>query len=68
SPALRVGLTEDLYVTLTRIDSSGVSLDLFRNPLQWLLWLGGFVVVGGGAWALAVRRPSRQLEAALDAP
>jgi cytochrome c-type biogenesis protein CcmF len=59
SPDLRVGLTEDLYVSLTRIDGAGVSADVFRNPLMWLLWVGGFVIVGGAVWPLVAGRRSR---------
>jgi len=62
SPALRVGLTEDLYVSLTRIDGGGISADLFRNPLMWMLWVGGFVIVGGAAWPLLVGRKESEAE------
>ncbi|MEE8332031.1 MAG: cytochrome c-type biogenesis CcmF C-terminal domain-containing protein [Acidimicrobiia bacterium] len=63
SPALRVGLTEDFYVSLTRIDGGGISADLFRNPLMWMLWVGGFVIVGGAAWPLTVGRKEREADA-----
>ena len=60
--AMRVGLTEDIYLSLTRIDGGGITLDLFRNPMMWLLWVGGFVVVAGAAWPLIAGSRSRERE------
>ena len=56
SPAIRVGLADDLYLSLTRINASGITVDVFRNPLMWLLWVGGLIVVAGAAWPLVARR------------
>jgi cytochrome c-type biogenesis protein CcmF len=58
SPDFRIGLADDLYISLTRIDSGGITLDVFRNPMMWLLWAGGFLVVVGASWPLIAKRRS----------
>ncbi len=60
TPAVRIGLTEDLYLNLARLTDGGdITLDAFRFPLIWLLWIGGGIVAGGAAWSLLVRKPQR---------
>ncbi len=59
TPAVRVGWLEDVYVSLSRIDGGDITLDLFRYPLQWLLWAGGLLVAAGAALPLLVRKRGR---------
>ena len=55
--ALRSTPREDLLVTVVRIDlDRGVAVvDVFRRPLVLWVWIGGILVVAGGA--VALRRP-----------
>jgi cytochrome c-type biogenesis protein CcmF len=46
----------DLYLTLRDIDSERVELVLDTSPLIWMLWLGGILTAGGGAWSVSSRR------------
>ncbi len=61
TPAVRTGLREDLYLSLVRIaeGTAAVTIDVFRFPLMWLLWLGGLIVVSGGALSFLGRRRAR---------
>ncbi len=61
SPAVRTGLTEDLYFSLVRLEAGAITLDVFRNPLMWLLWVGAILTAVGGFWPLLVRRPQRTI-------
>jgi cytochrome c-type biogenesis protein CcmF len=58
TPAVHTGLREDVYLSLVRIEegTARVTIDVFRFPLMWLLWLGGLVVVSGGALSFFGRR------------
>jgi cytochrome c-type biogenesis protein CcmF len=60
SPFVDTGLRGDLYASLTRIDSSGITLDLFWFPFIWLIWAGGAIASLGGAWAWLARTPRRK--------
>ena len=62
SPAVHVGITEDLYLSLVRIDAAGITLDVYRYPLMWMLWIGGLVTAGGALFALLVHRPQRRVD------
>jgi len=61
-PALRMGLREDLYLILFWWSEDGlVQVKVIVNPLVSFLWLGGLVLLVGGALALWPRvrpRPS----------
>ena len=61
TPAVHTGLREDVYLSLVRIEegTARVTLDVFRFPLMWLLWLGGLVVVSGGGLSFFGRRQQR---------
>jgi cytochrome c-type biogenesis protein CcmF len=63
TPAVHTGWREDVYLSLVRIeaDTARVTLDVYRFPLMWLLWLGGLVVVAGGALSFFGRRRTRTL-------
>ena len=64
TPSVHTGLREDVYLSLVRIEegSARVTIDAYRFPLMWLLWLGGLVVVGGGALSFVGRRARRRTE------
>ncbi len=62
SPAVRVAWNEDVYASLARIDGGDVTLDLYRYPLQWLLWVGGLMTAAGAALPLVLRKPKREPE------
>ncbi len=53
-PAVRTGLREDLYLVLSSWDEGGrtVTLSVTVNPLINFLWLGGLLLIAGGAFAL----------------
>ncbi len=59
TPSVDVKLRGDLYLSLTAINEEGATLDVFWFPYIWLIWLGGGLMVGGGAWAWLVRKPRR---------
>ena len=61
TPAVRVGLVDDVYLSLTRIDGGSITLDAFRYPLIWLLWVGGFVTAAGAALPLVLRKRRREM-------
>ena len=64
TPAVRTGVREDVYLSLVRIDgeTSAVTLDAYRFPLMWVLWMGGLVVFAGGVWSFAGTRRRRRVE------
>ncbi len=68
TPAVRVGPVEDIYISLTRIESGDITLDLFRYPLQWLLWAGGLLTAAGAAVPLVLRKRRRDVEAPAAEP
>ncbi|MFW6135252.1 MAG: cytochrome c-type biogenesis CcmF C-terminal domain-containing protein [Chloroflexota bacterium] len=53
APAVRAGMREDLYVVLAGWAEGGAraTLKVFINPLASFLWLGGLVLMAGGAVA-----------------
>ncbi|EGX55409.1 cytochrome c-type biogenesis protein CcmF [Streptomyces zinciresistens K42] len=55
-PAVKEGVTRDLYVALAQYDTSKVSLNLYRYPFMSWLWVGGLLMAAGGLWALSGRR------------
>ncbi|MDY7077720.1 MAG: cytochrome c-type biogenesis CcmF C-terminal domain-containing protein [Chloroflexota bacterium] len=69
TPALRVGLREDLYTILAGWEGDGaaVTLKVFVNPLVSFLWLGGLVFLAGGAVALGPVQTARRGVPAPDA-
>ena len=58
SPAVRTGLTDDLYLSLARIDADGIVVDAFHYPFILLVWLGGFLAAAGALWSVLVRKPA----------
>jgi len=64
SPAIHVGIVEDTFLSLVGGTTSEIVLGVYVFPLQWLLWAGGLVTVGGGAFAYLGRHRSRRKRAA----
>jgi len=65
TPSVRTGFGEDVYLSLVRIGQGDatVTVDAFRFPLMWLLWLGGLTVFAGGIRSYVGRRKSSNLPA-----
>ncbi len=63
TPAIRIGLVDDVYLSLTRISGGEITLDVFRYPLQWLLWAGGLITAAGAALPMLIRKPRATAEA-----
>ncbi len=51
----------DLYVTLLNLSPGSATFTLDTSPLIWLIWLGGLVTAGGGAWSISARRDNRPI-------
>ena len=49
----------DTYLALRRLDDDVASLDVYRYPFMWLLWVSGIVTALGGLLALGGRRGRR---------
>jgi cytochrome c-type biogenesis protein CcmF len=60
TPAVRTGLTEDLYAALRDLDDDRIAVELIRYPFMWLLWVGGLTIAAGAVWALTDRRTPRR--------
>jgi cytochrome c-type biogenesis protein CcmF len=58
TPAVWTGPRHDVYVNLGGGTTEAVVLQVSVFPLQWLLWLGGLVIVAGGVIALRRKRRS----------
>lgn len=56
TPAVWTGWRDDVYIGIAGGSSTSVDLNVFVFPFQWLLWVGGIVVVAGGLLAL-MRKP-----------
>jgi len=53
TPAVYSTPRGDLYISLTRLDSSGLVADVWSYPLQWMVWLGGLVTAAGAGFSLS---------------
>ncbi len=62
TPDVWTGLVDDVYVGIAGGTTSVIDLNVFVFPFQWLLWVGGLVIVAGGVLALA-RKPLARSEA-----
>lgn len=56
TPAVHSNLIDDVYLSLAGGTAEEAALDVFVFPLQWLLWVGGGIVVVGGVVALGRKR------------
>ena len=61
TPDVWTGVVDDVYVGIAGGSADTVDLNVFIFPLQWMLWIGGTVVVAGGALAL-LRKPLARRE------
>jgi len=59
TPAVHVGLKDDVYLAIAGGNAERIELNVFVFPLQSLLWAGGFIVVVGALFAM-IPKPSRQ--------
>jgi cytochrome c-type biogenesis protein CcmF len=59
TPAVWTGFVDDVYVGIAGGTTETIELNVFVFPLQWLLWVGGLIVVLGGVVALG-RKPGRR--------
>jgi cytochrome c-type biogenesis protein CcmF len=59
TPAVHSGIDEDVYVSLRAVDQNRALVDVQVFPLQWMVWMGGFLIAGGGFWSLTGKRRSR---------
>lgn len=61
TPDIATGPIDDVYLNLAGRSGTSIVLDVLVFPFQWLLWVGGSIVVLGGVVALARRsRPPRR--------
>lgn len=59
TPSVRSTWEGDTYLALRRLDDDVASLDVYRYPFMWLLWVSGIVTALGGLLALGGRRGRR---------
>lgn len=67
TPAVRVGIREDLYIVLAGWSDGGehVALKIFVNPLVSFLWLGALILTTGGAVAVWPRPGTKRRPASV---
>lgn len=59
TPSVDTMFSGDLYLSLRSIDPETVVLEVFWFPFIWLIWVGGFLAAGAGAWAYTAKKPER---------
>lgn len=59
TPDVWTGFVDDVYVGIAGGSIERIELNVFVFPFQWLLWVGGLIIVAGGAIALG-RKPKRR--------
>ena len=59
TPSVATSVGGDLYLTLVRIDDSGVSFKALWFPYVWLVWAGGLLIAMAPLWGWLGRRRSR---------
>ena len=57
TPDVWTGIIDDVYVGIAGGSAERIELNVFVFPLQWLLWVGGVILVAGGLIALR-RKPA----------
>jgi cytochrome c-type biogenesis protein CcmF len=65
TPDVWTGFVDDVYIGIAGGTTETIELNVFVFPLQWLLWVGGLIVVLGGVVALG-RKPRRRLRTSDD--
>jgi cytochrome c-type biogenesis protein CcmF len=56
TPDVWTGFIDDVYIGISGGSAERIELNIFVFPLQWLLWVGGLILVAGGLIALR-RKP-----------
>lgn len=56
TPSVWTGPIDDVYLGIAGGTADSVNLNVFIFPFQWMLWVGGIVVVLGGLFAMVPRR------------
>ncbi len=56
TPDVWTDWVDDVYVSISGGSAERIELNVSVFPLQWLLWVGGTVMVGGGVLALGRRQ------------
>jgi cytochrome c-type biogenesis protein CcmF len=65
TPDVWTGFVDDVYVGIAGGSAERIELNVFVFPFQWLLWVGGLIVVAGGLVALR-RKPAKRRRASED--
>ena len=60
TPAVKSGVTADLYMSLVNFDSGKASIRVIVEPFVYWLWIGGIVMSIGGAFGFWPTRRRRQ--------
>ncbi len=60
TPAVDTSVVRDVYVSLRSISGDRAIVDMYVFPLQWMVWVGGFVVAAGGFWSLSGKARVRE--------
>lgn len=55
TPDVWTGAIDDVYIVISGGSTNVIVLDVFIFPFQWLLWVGGIVMILGGLIALSAR-------------
>ena len=63
TPDIATGLVDDVYLNMAGRAGDTITLDVFVFPFQWLLWLGGLIIVLGGVVALGRKTRSTRTRA-----
>ncbi|MEN8040622.1 MAG: cytochrome c-type biogenesis CcmF C-terminal domain-containing protein [Actinomycetota bacterium] len=66
TPDVWTGLVDDVYLGIAGGSGGVIKLNVFVFPLQWLLWVGGLIMVAGGVIALG-RKPAGRRETSEEA-
>ncbi|NMR21051.1 heme lyase CcmF/NrfE family subunit [Cellulomonas fimi] len=56
TPAVWTRPSEDVYISLTRLEPGSIAINVSTKPFMWLMWAAGTLVAVGGVWALVGRR------------
>jgi cytochrome c-type biogenesis protein CcmF len=62
TPDVWTGFVDDVYIGIAGGSAERIELNIFVFPLQWLLWVGGLILVAGGVIALG-RKPGKRRRA-----
>jgi cytochrome c-type biogenesis protein CcmF len=59
TPQVWTTWVDDVYLNIAALDEDGIRLKVLIFPLQWLLWVGGLIIVAGGVLAFG-RKPKKR--------